>query len=567
MDDYVRKLVAFAETVAQSQDGDVIAEIGEDFYNSLIAGRATLSNKMGMVSGGAPRTRSQGLKADETPRLPQRVVARRRPTEVAPAPTPAPASSADQVFIQAQLRKICEDGLLTYNDDAYKYAKLKVAEAGIYRECILAEIKKYEVHHKIRSPIRSRKVFYVLLAILFLQMLLTSPPNAPLSRNLKDFGVVGIFYTMTYIAVPDFIPIHPAESTKLLLTMATATFDFCVFQQLSSYIKNRSNMVFLPPPQVWRNEANNDTLILPSFRNMTIKKTEEVYRRYKNNPLGLRGLELQKSLVNFFVQSHDDICVTNPFIFENDRVNCGGSKCFSYLNNCIRDVNKRMTIVPVWYEYETSDDAYHASTILINHVRKEVELYDPNGLLSDVSQTYSALVSTVTKVALANNFIFIGQVSFGMQILDHLYDARFGGMCLIYANWFIDIRLLNPDKSPETIDALLLRFVDTHPFAIYGYLAERMDLHRVGSSFLDKKEYYPVVSNSEIKQQLENDLRRIYSEVQVRALKRMLKGNDNMLRRLAFSHLFVEEPIKMTFNLAYALLKAWTRYTIRRITG
>jgi len=437
----------------------------------------------------------------------------------------------------------------------------KVHDTSLHLQPVLSYDKVQRPLRADSPPIRSQRLFYILMALLCVQFFLLSSHQSRFQRNLELIIISTTFQAFALLPAPSFIPIQPSKQQHLKLSLTTSILDSLMFSMLSVYI-HKSNkdtpvsfsnqepeVVFesvveptenhdtarllkLPTPVVWRNK-----LLLPAYRQMTLPETERIFTTYQSWQANEMN-QFQELLSSLFRRTHTDACVTAPYTFGGPTVTCRGDRCFSYLKKCMKDVSKRVSFIPIRFTYDQGDVAGHASIILVNQIKREVELYDPNGLLGNHSKSYLTFISTIMKVAEVNEYTFVGQVSFGLQLLDLLYDGRFAGMCFMYSVWFMDVRLLNLDKSPREIDRLLLDFVATQPLVIYGYLAERMHLyHNAGMYYqtLDSAlSIEPTTSrgHTDVLELLESGLRNKYRRVHQRAIRRLENSSDDLLNTL-----------------------------------
>lgn len=396
--------------------------------------------------------------------------------------------------------------------------------------------------HIVTYTIRSRRLFYILMALLWIQLFLSSSKQSRFQRNLDLIIISATFEAFSRLPAPSFIPMLPSQQHQLMLTLTTSILDSLMFSMLSIYIHKSSKdtekasnitTLTLPAPIMWKN-----SLVLPAYKQMTPSEIERIYQNYIT--WTMKGMEsFQETVSALLRKMHPDACVSAPYTYGRDLVSCRGDRCFKYLQKCVKDPSKRVSFIPIRFKYDQKDSFGHAAIILINHLKNEIELYDPNGLMSDHSEDYHSFISTVMKVAEVNDYAFVGQVTFGFQLLDMLYDGRFSGMCFMYSVWYMDVRLLNLDKSPKQIDALLLDFVATQPWVIYGYLAERMHHYYIADRYYQdfNSEYFdePTTSkgHKDVLRLLKNELRSKYSRVHQNALKRLAESSDDLLSSLA----------------------------------
>lgn len=253
--------------------------------------------------------------------------------------------------------------------------------------------------------------------------------------------------------------------------------------------------VYIPDPIAFRMEED-DLLMVPGYVTLRdLGETNRLYQHYISSPHNDANT-IQAGILKI---GKDNFCVTNPISFsESDNFTCQGPRCLQYLQNCMANPNKTFSIIPLTFRAETRGGSNELSLInessasessrpsiqnpilnavmVVNHIRKEIELYDANGLLVENTPQYERMLAAISRMANLQNYEFLGQLSFGFGMLQEIRNGKYKGLDSLYIYWYLETRFLNPELTPQMLDEKLVLFVQRHPDAVLQYLKPRISL-------------------------------------------------------------------------------------------
>lgn len=297
------------------------------------------------------------------------------------------------------------------------------------------------------SSLAAKTFLLFMLASLFLQCMQTT------TTALFPNRIAAVVRTIFYVGMTAMMVSH--------INSLSSLYSQPIY--LDAIVEN-----YIPSP------LHYSSLTVPGFRTIhSMEEADELYQFYLNEPQNA-AFSIQSAMQ---MAVKNDVCVTNLMTFTTqDRFQCEGSKCIQYLRSCMSDPNKKLSIVPIEMVYDASSLIRNNQVLIVNHERKEIEVYSSNGLKTEQIPQYEWMTRAIKNEARAVGYNFLGQKSFGFALVEKLNGSRFAEIGPIYTWWYIESRMLNSHLSLTELDAKLANFIAHHPLAIMEFLKPRIAL-------------------------------------------------------------------------------------------
>lgn len=236
------------------------------------------------------------------------------------------------------------------------------------------------------------------------------------------------------------------------------------------YLHSASEL-YVPRPVMINTELGDINIRIPGFESIDSKdeliRITRYYQERGNNHVNSVFVPLMLR------DGGQSVCVTATMIFEkHNEFSCRGFQCLEYLQRCAKDVTKKFSIVPI--QFLSDQIQTHDIVLIINHERKELEMYDSFGVSRNYMPQYQSILRYVQHMAELGNYRFLGQVSFGFHLLEHVLNHEICNMSYVYMSWLVEIRFLNPQCDIKELDQKIVMYLKDRPWAIYEYLKPRL---------------------------------------------------------------------------------------------
>lgn len=339
----------------------------------------------------------------------------------------------------------------------------------------LDQLEEFEDAVEMKEIVNNQRkdvTVYMIFGLLWLELVYLESQRLDASFSSLSLKFVLIFIMAALVqTLGQLIGVRPVglmkRLTQFVVTSLIVQHIFSMQHMYSrpAYIYQAASQ-YLPSP-VQLVSKDDKTLVVPGYVNIDNEsELKELYTYYSSSPEATA--ESIQAGMQWIGRKH--VCITNTIYFDDsDMFSCQGPRCLQYLRQCMQNPEKTFSIVPL--EYGT------IKIILIaNHETREIEMYDPNGLLENATQNYTKMLESVSRISGIEGYRFSGQSSFGFQFLDHIHEGAYRGMDPLYIWWYTETRFLNPSMKPQELDRALVTFLNDRPFAIFEFLKPRIAL-------------------------------------------------------------------------------------------